>query len=100
MIRIVSFVAACVGIAAAVAAGVTAASGPKPFPQVIQLPTGFQPEGIEVGKGTTFYAGSVASGAIYRGNLRTGSGAVFVPGGAGRPATGIELSHNRLFVAG
>jgi sugar lactone lactonase YvrE len=67
---------------------------------VIQLPTGFRPEGIEIGKGTTFYAGSVATGAIYRGNLRTGSGAVFIPGGAGRPATGIELAGGRLFVAG
>src|SRR5262249_52843711 len=51
-------------------------------------------------KGTTFYAGSVASGAIYRGNLRTGTGAAFIPGGAGRPATGIELAGGRLYVAG
>jgi sugar lactone lactonase YvrE len=68
---------------------------------VIQLPTGFRPEGIEVGKGTTFYVGSVASVAIFRGNLRTGTGTTFIPGGSGRPATGIELDkHNRLFVAG
>jgi outer membrane protein assembly factor BamB len=72
-----------------------------PFPQVIKLPRGFQPEGIEVGRSTTFYVGSVATGAIYRGNLRTGAGAVLVRGGAGRPATGIELDErNRLFVAG
>src|SRR6187549_591222 len=70
------------------------------FPQVIQLPRGFQPEGIEVGKGTTFYVGSVANGAIFRGNLRTGEGSIFVPGQAGRAATGIELDRNRLFVAG
>ena len=71
------------------------------FPQVIQLPKGFQPEGIEVGKGTTFYVGSVANGAIYRGNLRTGSGAILVPGAAGKSATGIELDNrNRLWVAG
>jgi sugar lactone lactonase YvrE len=71
------------------------------FPQVIQLPKGFQPEGIEVGRGTTFYVGSRATGAIYRGNLRTGAGAILVPGGSGRLATGIELDRfNRLFVAG
>jgi len=71
------------------------------FPHVIQLPRGFQPEGIEVGRGTTFYVGSVANGAIYRGNLRTGTGAVLVPGQSGRAATGIELDRfNRLFVAG
>ena len=71
------------------------------FPQVIQLPRGFQPEGIEVGRGTTFYVGSVANGAIYRGNLRTGAGSILVPGQSGRAATGIELDRfNRLFVAG
>ena len=98
MVRIFSAVAVCIGIAAALAGGVTAAKQ-KPFPEVIQLPTGFRPEGIEI-KGQTFYVGSVATGAIYRGNLRTGSGAVFIPGGAGRPATGIELARHRLFVAG
>ena len=71
------------------------------FPQVIKLPQGFQPEGIEVGKGTTFYVGSVANGAIFRGNLRTGAGAILVPGATGKSATGIELDNrSRLFVAG
>ncbi len=75
--------ALALGAAAAVAA----------FPQVIQLPKGFQPEGIEVGRGTTFYVGSVANGAIYRGNLRTGAGAILVPGASGESATGIELDN-------
>ena len=92
---------AAVGV---VLAGGSPAAGEKHakgFPQGIQLPTGFRPEGIEGGRGTTFYVGSVASGAIYRGDLRTGNGATLVPGGAGKPATGIELdSRNRLFVAG
>jgi sugar lactone lactonase YvrE len=71
------------------------------FPQLIQLPRGFQPEGIEVGNGTTFYVGSVANGAIYRGNLRTGTGGVLVAGETGKAATGIELDNrNRLWVAG
>jgi sugar lactone lactonase YvrE len=71
------------------------------FPQVIDLPQGFQPEGIEVGRGTTFYVGSRVTGAIWRGNLRTGKGDILVPGGVGRLATGIELDRfNRLFVAG
>jgi sugar lactone lactonase YvrE len=71
------------------------------FPQVIALPRGFQPEGIEVGKGTTFYVGSVANGAIYRGNLHTGAGAILVPGASGKSATGIELDNrSRLWVAG
>ncbi len=107
MLRTVSLFAAIAGVGAVLGAVVVGGSVAAPdrhakaFPQVIQLPTGFRPEGIEVGRGTTFYVGSVASGAIYRGNLRTGKGAVFIPGGSGRPATGIELDkHNRLFVAG
>jgi sugar lactone lactonase YvrE len=83
------------------AVAIAAVAAAAAFPQVIQLPRGFQPEGIEVGRGTTFYVGSVANGAIYRGNLRTGAGSVLVPGQAGRAATGIELDRfNRLFVAG
>jgi sugar lactone lactonase YvrE len=103
MLRIVSTVAALTVLGAVLVGGSPASSEKKatPFPQVIQLPTGFQPEGIKVGRGTTFYVGSVVNGAVFRGDLRTGSGAVLVPGAAGRAATGIELdSHNRLFVAG
>jgi hypothetical protein len=101
MLRIISTVAALTAVGAVLIGGSPAAAEKTPFPEVIQLPTGFRPEGIEVGKGTTFYVGSVANGAIYRGNLRTGTGAVLVPGAAGKAATGIELdSRNRLFVAG
>ncbi|MFL6035322.1 MAG: YncE family protein, partial [Gaiellaceae bacterium] len=98
MVRVFSAVAVSIAIAAALAGGVPAAKQ-KPFPDVIQLPTGFRPEGIEI-KGQTFYVGSVATGAIVRGNLRTGSVEPLIPGGAGRPATGIELAGHRLFVAG
>ena len=83
------------------AVAIAAVAGAAAFPQVIGLPRGFQPEGIEVGRGNTFYVGSVANGAIYRGNLRTGTGAPLVQGQSGRAATGIELDRfNRLFVAG
>jgi sugar lactone lactonase YvrE len=100
MLRVLSLVAAVGAVVAGVAGGIGAATG-KAYPEVIPLPTGFQPEGLEVGRGNTFYVGSVASGAIYRGNLRTGSGGVLIPGGAGRLATGIELDRfNRLVVAG
>jgi sugar lactone lactonase YvrE len=80
---------------------IAAAATLAAFPQVIQLPKGFQPEGIEVGRGTTFYVGSVANGAIFRGNLRTGTGSILVQGATGKAATGIELDNrNRLFVSG
>ena len=103
MLRFASSVAVLAAVGVVLAGGSPAAGEKhaKPFPQVIQLPTGFRPEGIEVGRGTTFYVGSVANGAIYRGDLRTGNGAIFISGASGKAATGIELdSHNRLFVAG
>ena len=83
MLRFASSVAVLAAVGVVLAGGSPAAGEKhaKPFPQVIQLPTGFRPEGIEVGRGTTFYVGSVASGAIYRGDLRTGNGAIFIPGG-------------------
>jgi len=71
----------------------------KSFPTTIALPNGWQPEGIAVGDGSTFYVGSIPTGAVYRGDLRTGKGATLVPG-AGRAAIGIEHDRGRLFVAG
>jgi len=72
------------------------------FPDVIPLPNGFQPEGIASGNGTTFYVGSIPTGAIYRGDLRTGEGAVLVPPQSGRSATGLKYDARTglLFVAG
>jgi sugar lactone lactonase YvrE len=67
---------------------------------VIALPNGFQPEGIAVGNGNTFYVGSIPTGAIYRGDLRTGNGAVFVQGATGRSATGLKAVRGRLYVSG
>jgi sugar lactone lactonase YvrE len=99
MLRMLPLAAALMAFAGVLAGGSPAAK--DAFPQVIQLPAGFQPEGIEVGKGTTFYVGSVATGAIVRGNLRTGTRTPLVDGGQGRNATGIELDNrSRLFVAG
>jgi len=78
------------------------AAPPDNFPDRINLPNGFFPEGIESGRGTTVFVGSIATGAIWRGDVRTGSGAVFAPGAAGRASIGIayEASRNRLWVAG
>lgn len=64
-------------LAAACAAGLlvpqAATAAPAPFPDTIALPAGFQPEGIASGRGSTFYAGSLANGAIIKGDLRTGA---------------------------
>jgi sugar lactone lactonase YvrE len=72
------------------------------FPDVIPLPNGWLPEGIAIGTGYTFYAGSRVDGAIYRGDLQTGQGDVFIAGQAGRVAVGLKYdqSCNLLVVAG
>ncbi len=69
-------------------------------PERIDLPTGFQPEGIS-SQGITFFVGSRTDGAIYRGSLRTGKGAVLVRGTRGGFAAGTEVDNRgRLWVAG
>ena len=79
-----------------------AAAPLKAFPDVIPLPNGFQPEGIAVGTGHTFYVGSIPTGAIYRGDLQTGEGDVLVPAQSGRAAIGLKYDERTglLFVAG
>jgi hypothetical protein len=39
----------------------TAGTSARPFPEFIPLPADFGPEGIAVGNGTTFYAGSLVA---------------------------------------
>jgi outer membrane protein assembly factor BamB len=80
-------------------AGTATAAG-KPFPEKIALPNGWQPEGIAIAPGGTFYAGSIPTGAVYRGSLRTGRGSVLVPAREGRAAIGVEYAGKRLYVAG
>jgi hypothetical protein len=76
-----------------------AATGAK-RPDHLNLPNGWQPEGIAIGKGNTFYVGSIPTGQVWRGNLRNGQGSVLVPD-RGRRAIGVAVDNrNRLFVAG
>jgi outer membrane protein assembly factor BamB len=72
----------------------------SPFPKLIALPVGFQPEGIAI-RHKTFYVGSIPTGAVYSGDLRTGTGDVLVDPQPGRAAIGLKVSRDgRLFVAG
>jgi sugar lactone lactonase YvrE len=82
--------------------GMIAAAPAQVFPDVLPLPPGFQPEGIAVGKGTTFYVGSIPTGAIYRGDLRTGEGDLLVQPQTGRSAIGLDYDDRTgyLFAAG
>jgi sugar lactone lactonase YvrE len=81
---------------------VPATAGAATFPDTIRLPDGWQPEGIAAGRGTSLYVGSIPTGAVWKGDARTGQGDVLVPGQPGvRSAIGIKVDRrNRLFVAG
>ena len=72
------------------------------FPEIISLPTAFQPEGVAIGSGHDFYAGSLADGTIVAGDLRTGDSQVLVEGQAGQLAVGMSVDRRSgyLFVAG
>ena len=72
----------------------------RALPETIPLPNGWQPEGIATDHNKNFYSGSRATGAIFKGSLKTGRGDVLVQpwGGA---ALGMKVDHRgRLFVAG
>jgi hypothetical protein len=89
-------------LAVAPAADASPAGQSANFPTRIDLPNGFFPEGIESGPGTSFFVGSLLDGAIWRGDLRTGSGTVLAAGVSGRASAGIayEAHRNRIWVAG
>jgi len=96
-----AIVLALVALFGLVAPAPATAHNPR-FPAQIDLPEGFRPEGITTGQGTTVYVGSLADGDIWRGNVRTGEGGVFIDGIPGSTAVGVEYEHarNRLWVAG
>lgn len=81
--------------------GMALAQEPE-FPDLINLPVGFAPEGIATGRGTSFYTGSLADGSVYAGDLRTGEGAILVPPQSGRISVGMKVDQrtNYLFVGG
>jgi outer membrane protein assembly factor BamB len=99
MRRLALLVVALLALALPATAAAHHPSG-SPFPKLIALPVGFQPEGIAI-KHKTFFVGSIPTGAVYRGDLRTGTGDVLVQPQAGRAAIGLKVSRDgRLFVAG
>ena len=69
------------------------------FPDRLELPDGFAPEGIATGRGHSFYAGSLAGAGIVRGDYRTGDTEPLVTEGG--PFVGMKVdARNRLWVAG
>lgn len=74
----------------------------SPATQVIVLPGASSAEGITAGKGTTFYAGDLARGDIFVGDVRRGTAELLIDAPDGRPAVGMaaDLRYDLLFVAG
>ena len=71
------------------------------FPAEIALPDGYFPEGIAVGRGSTFFVGSLADGSVYKGDLRTGEGAVLTDPFGPFSTVGIDVdASGRVWVAG
>ncbi|MFC6022772.1 SMP-30/gluconolactonase/LRE family protein [Plantactinospora solaniradicis] len=103
--RIPVLVAATLSLAAtlvATTAAVPAGAGGRTSlgPSTIDLPAGFQPEGIAIGTLPYAYFGSRATGAIYQASLLTGRGKV-INAGPGTPSLGMKVdARGRLFVAG
>src|ERR671916_2539185 len=74
--------------------------GGKSLQQRIALPNAFQPEGIASTGGKDLFVGSIPTGAIWRGDAKTGTGEVLVPPHEGRSAIGIKVERGLIFVAG
>ncbi len=79
-----------------------AAAAASTFPDVIQLPDGWRPEGIEAGREHTLYVGSIPTGAVRQIDAKTEASITLVQPTAGRSATGLEYDkkNERLFVSG
>ena len=82
------------------APGVAVAKPDTPFPTVLSLPDGWQPEGITIGSNKRAWLGSRADGSIYELDLKTGEGEV-ISQGPGTPSVGLKVDRrDRLFVSG
>jgi sugar lactone lactonase YvrE len=108
--RHLAVAATAIGVSALLAGPTTAAAGERSadpasaarpvFPSTIQLPDGFQPEGIAIGSGPVAYFGSLADGSVYRADLVTGVGSI-ISEGPGTPSVGMKLDRfDRLFISG
>jgi hypothetical protein len=81
---------------------VPASAGESPGGSVIKLYGATSAEGIAAGRGTTFYAGELESGDIFKGDIREPKATRFIDAPAGRQAVGMKFDAgtNLLFVAG
>ena len=66
----------------------------------IDLPTGWQPEGITSGPGSTFWSGSIGGNGLLMGDLRTGRTKVVLPGKPGLVIAGLYFDRRSGLVWG
>ena len=93
-------IAAMAALAVTAGAAPASASSHGHVKTTFDLPDGFQPEGIAIGKAPYAYFGSRVDGDIYRVDLRSGRGQV-ISEGPGTASLGLKLDRDgRLFVAG
>jgi len=88
-------------LTAVAASPAVARHGHHNLPHTIDLPNGWQPEGITT-DGRFLYSGSLFEGGIFRANARTGDGKVLAQGVTGRVAAGLDFDRRRdaLWVVG
>lgn len=89
-------------VAAPTTTATNAAASQKQDGAFIPLPGASGAEGIAAGKGSTFYAGDLGDGDIYRGDIRRGTAELFIDAPDGRAAVGLkaDVRNDLLFVAG
>jgi sugar lactone lactonase YvrE len=92
-------------LSALLSAALVAPAEAKPrhsYPDRIELPAGFQPEGITIGKAPVAYLGSRTDGDIVAANLKTGEVRLVSEGlGTTSPSIGLKVDkRGLLYVAG
>jgi sugar lactone lactonase YvrE len=102
MIRTILRLLAVTFLGVALSAPLASTAQARPFPDQLDLPNGFQPEGITIGRPATAYLGSLADGDIIAVSLRTGEHRLISKGlGQDFPSVGLKIDNrDRLFVAG
>jgi hypothetical protein len=97
-VRLLTGLALAAGLALVPATTASAA----PLPDVLRLKDGSRPEGVAAGPGSTYFAGAMSDGAVYRGDVRTGTRNRLVEGIADHAARGMQYdaATGVLWVAG
>eukprot|EP00752_Nemacystus_decipiens_P018569 g16648.t1 len=69
---------------------------------LIDLPVGFQPEGVTLAREHTVYVSAFTGGSVWKGDLETGVGNVVIEGGNGTTALGLDFDRRSdyLWVCG